>query len=179
MKIAISAPHTPSRPGAGFGIVTEYGLGSAVVGDLVFRLQKAGHEAWLIGAGNNRVQIADINKLGVDCGLELHFNSFSVADMSGTEVLHAGSKRGVSLAECIQKALLEKLRTKDRGIKMGHHRGDVRKPIIEMLKDTNCPFVVPEPLFLSNPDDYSRIDIPAISIALFEGLEGYSQKLIP
>ena len=173
MKIALSAGHTPKRPGAKKGIISEYALTSAIVGDLIYRLEKSGNEAWIIGASTNSKQIEQINSLGCDCGLELHFNSFSSQEMHGTEVLHAGSKNGEKLAQCIQSKLIEKLKTKDRGVKLGHYQQNVRKPIISMLADTNCPFVVPEPLFLSNDDDLLKIDIQLISIALFEGFESY------
>jgi N-acetylmuramoyl-L-alanine amidase len=148
-----------------------------VVGDLIYRLQRAGHEAWIIGASTNSKQIQEINKLDCDCGLELHFNSFVSKDMFGTEVLHADSKNGRKLAQCIQSKLVDKLKTKDRGVKLGHYQQNVRKPIISMLTDTNCPFVIPEPLFLSNDEDLLKIDIKLISIAIFEGLESY-QNLI-
>ena len=178
MKIALSAPHTPNRPGVQKGIVCEYGLSSAVIGDLVFRLQKAGHQPWLIGADSNVRQIARINELKADCGLELHFNAFVNGSMHGTEVLHAGSERGAALAACIQKPLVDRLKTRDRGIKIGHFRGDVRQPIIDMLVATNCPFVITEPLFLSHPGDFEKVDIPLISIALLEGLEAYRKRWV-
>lgn len=173
MKIALSAGHTPNRPGAKMGIISEYSLTSAVIGDLIHRLQKAGHEAWIIGASTNTKQIQEINGLNCDCGLELHFNSFSTQEMHGTEVLHADSKNGRKLAQCIQSKLVEKLKTKDRGVKLGYYQQDTRKPIISILTDTNCPFVVPEPLFLSNNEDLLKIDIQLISISIFEGLESY------
>jgi N-acetylmuramoyl-L-alanine amidase len=173
MKIALSVGHTPYRQGAERGVISEYGLTAAIIGDLIFRLQKANHEAWLIGADSNREQIERINELGVDCGLELHFNSHVGDKLNGTEVLHAGSKRGALLAGCIQKTLVSRLGTRDMGVRLGHAQGDVRKPIIEMLMDTNCPFVVPEPLFLSNPFDIRRLDPAGIAIALFDGLMDY------
>jgi len=177
MKIALSVPHTPNRPGASACGVNEYGLGCAVIGDLIYRLTKTGHEAWLIGADNNLEQINQINKLNVDCGLELHFNAFTKDSMKGTEVLHANSEKGILLADCIQKSLVKRLGTRDRGIMIGHFRGNVRKPILGMLQNTNCPFVIPEPLFLSNPGDFSKIDVLAISWAIFTGLENYEQIL--
>ncbi|MBU2514521.1 N-acetylmuramoyl-L-alanine amidase [bacterium] len=179
MKIALSAGHTPFRQGGETGMISEYGLTMVIIGDLVFRLQKAGHEAWIIGADSNLEQIKRINELDADCGLELHFNSHTGDKLNGTEVLHAGSEKGMLLAECVQKALVDRLGTKDLGIRLGHFQGNVTKPIIEMLKDTNCPFIVPEPLFLSNIFDLSRLDPAGIAIALFDGLITYFSRLKP
>ena len=43
------------------------------------------------------------------------------------------------------------------------------KPIIEIVRKTNCPFIVVEPLYFSNDSDFEKIDIPLISTAIFEG----------
>ena len=177
MKVALSAGHTPYRQGAEFGLISEYGLTSAIIGDLILRLQKAGHEAWIIGADSNLEQIKRINELQVDCGMELHFNSHTGQELNGTEVLHAGSTRGKLLAGSVQKELVKRLGTKDRGIRLGHYQGNRRKPIIEMLRETNCPFIVPEPLFLSNPFDLSRLDPAGIAIALFDGLIDFYNQI--
>lgn len=158
-------------------MISEYGLTSAIIGDLIYRLQKAGHEAWIIGADSNLEQIKQINELDADCGMELHFNSFVTDKLQGTEVLHAGSRLGMRLADCVQKRLVARLGTKDLGVRLGHYQGNVRKPIIEILRDTNCPFIVPEPLFLSNPFDLSRLDPAGIAIALFDGLMDYCQTI--
>ena len=177
MKIAIIPGHEPIAHGAARGVVSEYGLTCAICGDLVFRLQKAGHQAWLIGAHTNAEQIKDINKRKTDCGLELHFNSHSDPNVCGTEVLHAGSVKGEILARNIQWALVDRLKTKDRGVKTGYYRGDPGRGVIPILRKTDCPFVVPEPLFLSNETDFSRIDIQAISIALFDGICAFEEVL--
>lgn len=175
--IAISAGHTPKRPGAKNKNVSEYSLTTVIVGRCCQILSEKGHFPWLIGSGNNSDQIKQINSLNPACGFELHFNSFTDDGMHGTEVLHAGSTRGERLAENIQAQLLNRLGTRDRGTKKGHYEGNIRKPIISMLRDTNCPFVVPEPLFLSHPEDYSRLDSELIAIALCDGIELYLQTI--
>lgn len=175
--IAISAGHTPKNPGARRGNISEYSETTAIVGRCCQILSRKGHYPFLIGAGNNLEQIEQINKRNPVCGFELHFNSFISDDMHGTETLHAGSTKGIRLAQHIQNNLLDRLGTKDRGIKKGHYEGDFRKPIIQMLRMTNCPFVVPEPLFLSNNEDFTRLDHEAISIALCDGVEMYLKGL--
>lgn len=177
MKIALSPGHTPTAPGAKHGNITEYGLSCAVIGDLIFRLDKAGHEAHLIGSDSNRVQVEQINAINPEIGLELHFNASTSADMHGTETLYSGSLPGGELAFAVNTRIVDLLKTKNRGIKVGYYQQDRDKPVIEIIRKTCCPFVVIEPLFLSNPDDFARVDIQLISIAIFEGILRYREEL--
>ena len=173
MKIAISAGHTPIDPGATSGINSEYGLTSEIVGRCVNLLSKSGHEIWLIGADSNEKQIEKINSLGVDCGLELHFNSCSDPGIQGCETLYSGSQPGKSLAELIQKRLVSALKTADRGVKIGYFRQDKSQPVIPMLRLTNCPFVIPEPLFLSAAGDFSKLNTELVAQALCQGIDDF------
>lgn len=177
MKIALSPGHTPTSSGASRGVITEYGLSSAIIGDLTFRLDKLDHDPYLIGADSNRNQVEDINNINPDFGLELHFNASKGKGVHGTEVLHAGSKQGELLAGFIQNSLVSSLGTFDRGIVVGNYQLNKRKSIIEIIKNTNCPFVVVEPLFLSNNKDFEKIDIPLISISILNGIIKYIDNL--
>lgn len=171
--IAISPGHTPTNPGATRGNVTEYGLTSAIVGDMIYRLDKLGHIVHLIGSDSNQAQVDSINELDPDFGLELHFNASVRENWNGTMCLHAGAGQGVEIAEKIQKRLVSALGTKDRGTFKAHFHLDKSKPLIEMVRDTDCPFVVVEPLYFSNLQDFEKIDIPLISIALVNGCLDY------
>jgi N-acetylmuramoyl-L-alanine amidase len=91
--------------------------------------------------------------------------------------LHAGSQNGIALAGAINKRIFSALRTRDVGLFRAHYHLDRRKPIIEMVRNTACPFVVVEPLYLSNDADFEKIDIPSISIALVEGCIDYWEEL--
>jgi N-acetylmuramoyl-L-alanine amidase len=173
MKIAISAGHTPVDPGATTGINSEYGLTSEIVGRCVNLLSQRGYEVWLIGADSNAKQIEKINQLDADCGLELHFNSCSDPDVQGCETLYSGSQKGKSLAELIQKRLVSALKTADRGVKIGYYRQDRSQPVIPMLRLTNCPFVIPEPLFLSAAGDFSKLNTELVAKALCQGIEDF------
>jgi N-acetylmuramoyl-L-alanine amidase len=175
MKICLSPAHTPTKPGATYNGVTEYGLSCAVIGDLIFRLDKAGHEAHLIGSDSNAVQVDWINNIDPDIGLELHFNASTSSKMNGTETLYSGSVAGGDLAFYINQSIVDLLRTRNRGIKIGYYQQDKTKPVIEIIRNTRCPFVVIEPLFLSNPSDFAKIDIGLISIAIFEGILRYGE----
>ena len=120
-----------------------------------------------------------INELNVDLGLELHFNGFSDSSVSGAETLHAGTKKGSKLAECIQYHLVNSLGRKDRGIKTGHYRQNIRRPIIDMLRLTNCPFVVPEPGFLTNKEDLNVIaDYEEVADSIFCGIDRFCRQVL-
>ncbi len=176
-KLAISPGHTPDKPGASHGNITEYGLSMAVLGDLIFRLGKRGHEAWIIGADSNSYQATKINKLNPDFGFELHFNSFHDATWNGTEVLHSGSKKGRALASALHDSIVDLLGTKGRGTPIAHYQLNKRKPLITIIKNTVCTFVVIEPLFLSNPSDFEKIDITLISVGILRGILNYWKGL--
>jgi N-acetylmuramoyl-L-alanine amidase len=178
-SIALSPGHTPTHQGARKGNVTEYGLSSAIIGDMIFRLSKLGHIAHLIGSDTNTNQSHQINKLNPDFGLELHFNSHADSTLNGTEVLYSGAPKPLHLADCICTNLSHALKTKNRGCKIGNYQLNRRKPIIAIIRKTYCPFVVVEPLFLSNAHDYTRINIAVISSAIIQGcLDYWSYQLL-
>ncbi len=177
-SICLSPGHTAKNPGASRGNVTEYGLSSAIIGDLIFRLDKAGHVAHVIGSDSNRNQVERINEIDPDFGLELHFNS-SVKrhGFYGTMILYSGSRKGRKLAIKLSKSISASLETKNVGPIIGNYQLDRRKPIIIMIRKTKCPFVVVEPLFLSYHADFEKIDVPLISIAIMEGIYNYWEAL--
>ena len=177
MRIALAPGHTPESPGAKRGDITEYGLSSAIIGDLIFRLDKAGYEALLVGSASNRDQAIRTNEMHPDFGLELHFNNHNIKGFHGTEVLHAGSIQGERLSGYLEYNLVGALGTYDRGTHKAYYQLDPNNPIITIVKDTHCPFVVVEPLFLSNDEDFAKIDIQLISIALYEGVISYGDTL--
>ncbi len=176
-SICLSPGHTAENPGASRGVITEYGLSSAIIGDLIFRLDKAGHTAHLIGSDSNRNQVERINEIDPDFGLELHFNNSVRESWNGTMVLYSGSRKGRKLALKISNSISGLLGTKNKGAVIGNYRLDRRRPIIEIIRKTRCPFVVVEPLFLSNAQDFEKIDVPLISIAIMEGIYKYWEAI--
>ena len=177
---AVFSPgHTPTAPGATRGNVTEYGLSSAIIGDMIFRLSKLGHTAHLIGSNTNSAQVRRINKIAPDFGLELHFNNMaSQPDWNGTMCLYyPGSKKGYDLASTINQKIVRAIGTASRGLHPAHYQLNPKKKIITIVKRSNCPFIVVEPLYFSNADDFERIDIPAISIAIVRGCVEYWEEL--
>jgi len=176
-KIVVVPGHTPEDPGRKVGVISEYGLTCELAGKIVRYLHQTGYEAHLIGSGSTTEQIVKINSLNADLGIELHFNGFSNEVMNGTEMLHAGSTMGVKLAKHLQDVLVGALGTKDRGVKKGHYRLDPANKVMPILRLTNCPFIIVEPLFLTNIKDLSRLDIDLIAHVIIDGIQNYLNEV--
>lgn len=168
--IAISPGHTAINQGASRGPVTEYGLTCEIIGRATRLFSEAGHICHLIGSASNSVQIARINDIAPDFGLELHFNNMaSKPEWNGSLCMHSGSEKGQDLASSVNHAVANILRTKNRGIFIGHHRLNKKNRIIEMIRLTRCTWIIIEPCYLSNTDDFNKIDTAAIARAVFNG----------
>lgn len=172
-SIALSPGHTPKNQGASRGNITEYLLSSAIIGDLIMKIGKVGHIPYLIGSDINKVQVDNINIINPDFGLELHFNANVDKKVNGSMCLHSGGSAGQSLGFEVVEHMTGLLHTKFLGNRVGNYQLDKRKPIIEIIKNTSCPFIVVEPLYLSNDSDFEKIDIQLISTAIFEGILSY------
>ena len=86
--------------------------------------------------------------------IELHFNSFSSPNASGTETLCAENKpSAAAFAEVVQQKMLQVLGTKDRGVKKIGSRGRGHGNLVAA---PNIPTVLVEPFFGSNPSDCER-----------------------
>lgn len=80
-----------------------------------------------------------------DLFVSIHCNSFESDTANGVEVFHfPGSKMGQAAAQCIQNALVKGTGMRDRGVKTA---------AFYVLKNTDCPAVLVECGFLSNPTD--------------------------
>ena len=179
MKIAIVVGHHPGAPGATYHNYSEYMVMAPVAGALVEALQEGGHEAWLVGASSLGTKINRVNELNADIGLELHMNAHTDTSASGYEVLHAGSEKGVALADLISDCLVV-AGLRDRGVKLGRYRQDPNEKVIPILKDTNCPFAVLELGFISNPEDlyYVRVNKAMIARRIALGCELWVRKFL-
>jgi len=92
-----------------------------------------------------------INLLNPDYVVSLHCNAYN-EKASGTECLYYhNSKKGKKLATLLQKAMLQALSLKDRGIKpkTSEDRGGY------LLRYTTAPCVILEPFFIDNNKDYT------------------------
>jgi N-acetylmuramoyl-L-alanine amidase len=80
-----------------------------------------------------------------DLFVSIHCNSFESETANGVEVFHyPDSEMGQAAAGCIQNALVKETGMRDRGVKPAN---------FYVLKHTDCPAVLVECGFLSNPSD--------------------------
>lgn len=90
-----------------------------------------------------------------DASCELHFNSHTSREASGTEVLSSGSRKSVAFATAMQLRLIEALGLKDRGVKIRRSgRGS------ESLISGQAPAILIEPFFGSSAKGQAATDAP-------------------
>ena len=159
LKIMLDPGHSgPCEPGACAGDVTEAAVVLAIARLTATQLRERGHTVRLTRDGDIdddslrwRAELA--NDWGADLFLSIHANSFADPAAHGTEVWHfPGSRSGIRLARCIQHAIVRRLHTADRGVKPA---------AFTVLSSTDCPAVLVETAFLSNPADRTLLTNPA------------------
>ena len=101
---------------------------------------------------HNRVSL--INASGADYMISIHQNSYPEAEISGPQVFYYGSSEmSKKLAETIQAQLIVDLQPpKEREIKTGND--------LYILKNSQCPGVIVECGFLSNPTECENLQNP-------------------
>ena len=147
MKITINGGHCP---GLDSGAVGATGLQEAVVArDVMQRvagyLRAVGSEVLEVQE-NELYQITDAsNRFGADLFVSIHCNAATSREAKGTETYcYSRGGKGERLARCIQSQIVNSLGTVDRGVKTAN---------FYVLKNTDCPAVLVELAFISNPDD--------------------------
>ena len=85
----------------------------------------------------------DANSWKADLFVSIHCNA-ATGNARGTETFHSGSVNGKKLAEFIQKQMISRIDTVDRGIKQAG---------FYVIKNTNMPAVLVETAFIDNPID--------------------------
>ena len=108
--------------------------------------------------------------MGRDLFLSLHANGFIEPAAHGTEVWHfPGSCSGIRLARAVQQQIVRHLHTADRGVKPG---------TFTVLSATDCPAVLIETAFLSNPVDRVLLTSPPFqelfAAAIAAGIREYA-----
>ncbi|MDL1987180.1 MAG: N-acetylmuramoyl-L-alanine amidase [Deltaproteobacteria bacterium] len=116
---------------------------------------------------------ADINVLKPHFVLSLHCNAYN-SRASGTEVLYYhSSDAGRTIAEILQRCLVDFLSLPDRGIKpkTSEDRGGY------LLRYTNAPCVIAEPFFIDNDHDFARAqkDLDGLAAAYTNAIDEISQ----
>lgn len=151
MKIVIDPGHSgPSEPGACAGGVTEASLVMRIARFTCEELRLNGHDVRLTRDGPIEDSELDwrstlANDWGAELFISVHCNAASRIEAEGTEVYHyPGSEKGEKLATLIQYHLTEALLTENRGVKTAN---------FQVLRETDCPAVLVECGFITNPVD--------------------------
>ncbi len=150
MKICINAGHAPGGnpdPGAvGRTGLRESDVAYEIMQSMTYYLQQVGYE--IIQVQDDDLQkICDVsNDFGAGLFVSIHCNAAENKEAQGTETFYASPfGEGEKLAQCIQSGIVGRMATVDRGIKVGNG--------LYVIKHTNCPAVIVETAFISNPKD--------------------------
>jgi len=89
-----------------------------------------------------RVEIANNSK--ADLFISIHNDAFTSSSASGTTCYHYGDAESIQLANHLQRNLVEKLGTRDRGVRFAS---------FYVIRYTDMPAVLVEAAFISNPEE--------------------------
>jgi hypothetical protein len=145
LRFGVSIGHNPDA--ASFTNKNEYSEGAVIAGWIVKLAMENNLTPYIIGTGKLKKKVKEINKLKLDCAIELHLNSGG--GIGGETLYCPGSAKGKKFAEIIHKKT-SKIMTRDRGIKKGYFKMDPKNPPNFFLKKTNCPALILEHYFLDN-----------------------------
>ena len=160
-RVAVSVGHNPEDPGFKVNNVSEYSEMSVLVGMVVQKIQRVGHEAYHVGTGELEEKVDYINAIAPDCAIELHLNA---GGGHGYETLHyPGSIQGKALASSVNSSVGLVLNSRNRGIKEGWYKMDKKNGPDYFLAQTNCPAIIFEMYFLDNQEERATY-IGALSI---------------
>ena len=160
-RIAVSVGHNPEDPGFKVNNVSEYSEMSVLVGMVVQKIQRVGHEAYHVGTGELEEKVDYINAIAPDCAIELHLNA---GGGHGYETLHyPGSIQGKALASAVNSSVGLVLNSRNRGVKEGWYKMDKKNGPDYFLAQTNCPAIIFEMYFLDNAEERAKY-IGALSI---------------
>ena len=171
MKVTINGGHCP---GLDSGAVGTSGLQEAEVTKNVMQLvarylRNVGYDVLEVQE-NELYQITSAsNDFDADLFVSIHCNASNNTDSHGTETFcyRFGAPSEV-LANCIQNQIIKTMETGDRGIKEGN---------FAVLRNTNCPAVLVELCFISNPEEELLLADPAqqdkFAAAIARGITDY------
>jgi N-acetylmuramoyl-L-alanine amidase len=179
-KCALVVGHKPSSAGACNQTyrICEYEFNSNLIDSIRTSLVDAidpdgGIEIIKVYRDTYRGLPFEINKLNPDFVVSFHCNAFN-KKASGTETLYyRSSKRGEQIADIFQNNMVRALGLPNRGIKPkgSEDRGGY------LLRYTNAPAVLIEPIFIDNDNDFEQFTmkrqrfISAIQKSLFEAAD--------
>jgi N-acetylmuramoyl-L-alanine amidase len=177
----------PGKQNLSLGI-NEKTMALDVVRRLKFILEAKGYKVFVTRARDNFVELEDragyANRLKADLFVSIHFNAgptsvtgietycLTPAGQHSTNDAHSAGDTGeetgnkndrwnVLLGYYMQKTLVDRLDVVDRG---------VRRARFAVLRDINCPGVLVECGFMSNPGEAARIATPLHRESLAQGV---------
>lgn len=99
---------------------------------------------------------AKVNQTGADIAIEMHANASAYRTGTGSEVLYwYASSRGRLLAGFLQRAFVQALSLRDRGLRPITQTGD-RGGLL--LAGTRMPCVIAEPFFIDRDEDLTTAE---------------------
>lgn len=178
-NIYIDPGHGGTDPGAVNGALQEKNVNLEIALKLKTLLQLNGHRVYMAREHDVFSKPIDranhANALNIDLYIAIHCNSFELNTAHGTETwYYTGSAEGERLADCIQKSLIRRLKTTDRGIK------NTKK--YDVLSGTRMTAVLVETAFISNPEEKAMLMDDKfreqVARAIYDGIRAYSGEEI-
>lgn len=179
-KCALVVGHKPTSPGACNQTyrICEYEFNDNLIEQVRTSLVDAidpdgGIEIEVVYRNKYKELPAKINKLNPDFVVSFHCNAFN-KKASGTETLYYHtSNKGEKIAQIFQNNMVQALGLPNRGIKPkgSEERGGY------LLRYTNAPAVLIEPIFIDNDKDFEQLTlkrqlfVTAIQKSLFEAAD--------
>lgn len=176
-KIAVAVGHTASGvAGCGaVGLLNESDETRKIAPILVEILNKNGYEAKLlrIDKANSYnyedcyVRAEQANSWGADLYVEIHLNCSDSTSANGTEVIiNTGSTVSRSYAKKVNESICKELGTFDRTYGTGYKESG-----LIVLRKTNMPAILIEPLFVENTNDVSKYTADKVALAIAKGID--------
>ena len=98
---------------------------------------------------------AEVDAMGADAAIELHFNAASSARARYALTLSSGSQKSLALAEAFTAAFKRSFPGKDAKI-WNHRKGQVKRGAKSLIAG-KAPAVLLEPFFASNPTSLKEV----------------------
>lgn len=147
MNICINGGHCPGLDSGAVGArLQEADVTKALMRAVAGYLRAVGYDVLEVQE-NELYEITEAsNDWGADLFVSIHCNAAEAPEARGTEVFcYKPGGDSEMLANCVQNQIVNTLGTLDRGVKFSAG--------LYVLKNTDCPAVLVETAFISNPED--------------------------
>jgi N-acetylmuramoyl-L-alanine amidase len=117
---------------------------------------------------NTRAKMS--NTWGADLFVSVHTNAFNKKAYGTETLVYSKTGNAYEIAKRVQKAIVTKLDTNDRGVK--------ERPDLGVLRLTNAPALLVETAFIDNPADAQKLSYKSneFAVAIFEGITNKTVK---